>query len=504
MKITEEIFNKISGYELIKNDLIDYNDKVVSMLSLDFIKIYKAISLKQISENNNLITICGIADPYQISTIDKLVAIFGENIKIVIISNERIQKINSIVNNDIKEITIEKEEIKSENESTEINNAPVVRIFESILREGTSRNASDIHIEPFEKRFRIRFRIDGVLITFMEMTIDIYDSLVARCKVLANLNITEKRCPQDGRIKRTINEIEYDFRVSIIPTVYGEKIVIRILDSKSFTFDITNLGFSLEKQKEISEILKKRTGIILITGPTGCGKSTTLYSFLKELSSDELNIITVEDPVEYTFPGVSQVQVNSKIGLTFSSILRSTLRQDPDVIMIGEIRDEETASIAIRLAITGHLVLSTLHTSDSVGAILRLINLEVEPFILGNCLNAVISQRLVRRLCNECKTEHITNEEEMELLNINEPVKIYNKKGCSICHNTGYIGRIGVYEILNVNEDIKEILYKNGDFNKIKTKAYKSNKLGLRDDCKKLVLQGLTTIEELIKLQSKE
>lgn len=488
------------NYEEYDIDFLEYDKDVVRILTTDFIRINKAIVLNKKED----VYICAISNIYDITTIDKLEAILDGKIKLIHTQNEKIQKLNSLVNNEIKEITFKKEKEDKTVYKNEINNAPVVRIFESILREGTARNASDIHIEPFEKHFRIRFRIDGVLNTFIEMAIDIYEALVARIKVLANLNITERRKPQDGRIRNKINDIEYDFRISIIPTVYGEKIVIRILDSKSFAFSIGEIGFTLEKQKEIEKIIGRRSGIILVTGPTGCGKSTTLYTFLEKIKTDGINVVTVEDPVEYTFSGITQIQVNEKIGFTFSEILKSILRQDPDVIMIGEIRDEETASLAIRLAITGHLVLSTLHTNDSIGAITRLINLNVEPFMVSSSLNAVISQRLVRKLCNECKKPHQTTKEEMKILELNEETTIYTKCGCSICHNTGYIGRTGVYEILKINEEIKDILVKNYDYSKIKTKALKTNELGLEIDARRLVLEGVTSLEEYLKVYEKK
>lgn len=491
--------NEKQIYEEYDIDFLEYDKDIVKVLTTDFIRINKAIV---INKKDNMY-ICAISNPDDILTIDKLNAILDSKIKLILAQNEKIQKLNSLVNNEITEITFEKEKENITTTKNEINNAPVVRIFESILREGTARNASDIHIEPFEKHFRIRFRIDGVLNTFIEMAIDIFDSIVARIKVLANLNITERRKPQDGRIKSIINDIEYDFRVSIIPTVYGEKIVIRILDSKSFAFSIGEIGFTLEKQKEIEKSLNRTSGIILVTGPTGCGKSTTLYTFLEKIKKEDINVVTVEDPVEYTFSGITQIQVNEKIGFTFSEILKSILRQDPDVIMIGEIRDEETANLAIRLAITGHLVLSTLHTNDSIGAITRLINLNVEPFMVASSLNAVISQRLVRKLCNECKKPHTTTREEMQILELKEEAKIYKKCGCPICHNTGYMGRTGVYEILKVNEEIKDILLKNYDYAKIKVKAQKTNELGLDVDARRLVLEGLTSIEEYVKVYEK-
>ena len=491
--------NEKQIYEEYDIDFLEYDKDIVKTLTTDFIRINKVIVINK--KDNTYI--CAISNPDDILTIDKLNAILDSKIKLILTQNEKIQKLNSLVNNEITEITFEKEKENITISKNEINNAPVVRIFESILREGTARNASDIHIEPFEKHFRIRFRIDGVLNTFIEMAIDIFDALVARIKVLANLNITERRKGQDGRIKNTINDIEYDFRVSIIPTVYGEKIVIRILDSKSFAFSIGEIGFTLERQKEIEKSLKRASGIILVTGPTGCGKSTTLYTFLEKIKKEDINVVTVEDPVEYTFSGITQIQVNEKIGFTFSEILKSILRQDPDVIMIGEIRDEETANLAIRLAITGHLVLSTLHTNDSIGAITRLINLNVEPFMVASSLNVVISQRLVRKLCNECKKPHTTTKEEMQILELKEETTIYKKCGCPICHNTGYMGRTGVYEVLKVNEEIKDILLKGYDYAKIKVKAQKTNELGLDVDARRLVLEGTTSIEEYIKVYEK-
>lgn len=484
-------------------DTINYEKEIIKKVTSDFIRIYKIIPLQKSDKGY----ICAISDKNDINAIDKVRALLGDEVIVFEAPNEKIQKINSIVNSQIEDINFQKdikETFPNVYTNIDFNNAPIVKMFESILTEGTSRNASDIHIEPLEKEIRIRFRVDGVLINFMKIDKEVRDSLSARIKVLCNLNITENRLPQDGRMKKVINDIEYDFRVSILPSIYGEKIVIRILDSKSFSFAIDKLGLSQERQEKLIKLLNKESGIILVTGPTGCGKSTTLYSFLEELNSEEVNVMTVEDPVEYSLYGITQIQVNEKIGFTFSSILRSILRQDPNVIMIGEIRDEVTASIAMRLAITGHLVLSTLHTNDSIGAIARLTNLGIEPFLIANSLRAVISQRLVRKLCNKCKEPHLSTDKEMKLLSLKEKRTLYQSKGCSVCHNTGYMGRVGIYEILIVNEEIKNLLYKDYDFTKIKSKAIKSIDVDLLSDAKEKVLSGITSIEEYLKICSKE
>lgn len=489
--------------ENINIDTINYEKEIVKKVTSDFIRIYKIIPLQKNSNGY----LCAISDKNDVNAIDKIRALLEDEIIIFEAPNEKIQKINSIVNSKIEDIDFKKdikETFPNVYTNIDFNNAPVVKMFESILTEGTSRNASDIHIESLENEIRIRFRVDGVLINFMKIDKEIKEALSARIKVLCNLNVTENRLPQDGRMKKIINDIEYDFRVSILPSVYGEKIVIRILDSKSFTFSIDKIGLDKERQTKLIELLKKESGIILVTGPTGCGKSTTLYSFLEELNNEEVNVMTVEDPVEYSLYGITQIQVNEKIGFTFSSILRSILRQDPNVIMIGEIRDEVTASIAMRLAITGHLVLSTLHTNDSIGAITRLTNLGIEPFLIANSLRAVISQRLVRKLCDKCKEEHLTTTKEMQLLDLSEKKIIYQKKGCPICHNTGYLGRVGVYEILIINEEIKNLLYKDSDYTKIKAKAIKTIEKNLMTDAREKVLNGITSIDEYFKICSKE
>ncbi|MBQ2711961.1 MAG: type II/IV secretion system protein, partial [Clostridia bacterium] len=359
---------------------------------------------------------------------------------------------------------------------------------------------SDIHIEPFEKIVRVRYRIDGDLQDRAEFLIESYPAICARLKILAGLNIAERRIPQDGRINLNINGTEYDFRVSTLPTVYGEKFVIRILDKTAFRFTRTELGFTPEENSTIDKILAHPYGIVLITGPTGCGKSTTLYSFLKELNRPEVNIVTVEDPVEYTLQGINQTQVNAKANMTFASALRSILRQDPNIIMIGEVRDEETAQIAIRAAITGHLVFSTLHTNDAPGSVSRLMDMGVQSYLVADSLVGVISQRLVKRLCPVCKKKGKTNPREMEILGLDQPINICRPQGCQFCNNTGYKGRIAVHEVMYLSDELREMITKRMSHEEISAQAEKDGMVTLFNACRNYVLKGITSIAELLSI----
>lgn len=382
----------------------------------------------------------------------------------------------------------------------DVINNPAVRLVDSIIKEAIPFRASDIHIEPFEKTVKVRYRIDGDLQLRAEFPIESYPTIGARLKILSGISIAERRIPQDGRISMTINGVDYDFRVSTLPTVYGEKFVIRVLDKSAFNFTRTELGFTPEENVEIDKILTHSYGIVLLTGPTGCGKSTTLYSFLKEINRPSVNIITVEDPVEYTMPGVNQVQVNTKADLTFASALRSILRQDPDVIMVGEIRDEDTAAIAVRAAITGHLVFSTLHTNDAPGAIVRLEDMQVTDYLIADALVGVIAQRLVKRLCPACKKRGKTTDAEMKILGLTEPVSIFRAQGCQFCGNTGYKGRIAVHEIMYVTEKIKSAIVSGKNLDDLRALAEADGMVNLWDSCVKLVLKGITDIPELMTL----
>ncbi|HEX9060015.1 MAG TPA: ATPase, T2SS/T4P/T4SS family [Clostridia bacterium] len=401
---------------------------------------------------------------------------------------------------------IESEMVQQNEEETieisDISNAPIVRMVNIILNKAIAGGASDIHIEPQENSVLIRYRIDGQLVEIMKHEKRIHPSLVARIKIISGLNIAEKRVPQDGRITLKLEKSVYDLRVSVLPTIFGEKIVMRIQDKEGFNVSKKDLGFFEDDMAKFDEILSHPHGIVLVTGPTGSGKSTTLYTALNELSKPNVNILTVEDPVESTVKGINQVQVNVKAGMTFASALRSFLRQDPDIIMVGEIRDGETAEIAIRAAITGHLVLSTLHTNDAASTISRIIDMGIEPFLISSSVVGVIAQRLVRRLCVKCKEEYEPDLNEREVLGINgdDQVKIYRKKGCPACNNTGYKGRIAIYEIMTVNRELRDLISKNVNSGVIKDVALKSGMRTLRDNCMRLVQDGVTTVEEMLRV----
>lgn len=384
----------------------------------------------------------------------------------------------------------------------EVINNPAVRLVDSVIKEAIPYRASDIHIEPFEKVVKVRYRIDGDLQDRADFPIEAYSAICARLKIMSGLNIAERRVPQDGRINMIIGGKEFDFRVSSLPTVFGEKFVIRILDKTTFHFTRQDLGFTESENSVVDKMLKRPHGIILLTGPTGCGKSTTLYSFLKEVNNPLVNIVTVEDPVEYTMHGVNQTQVNAKANMTFAAALRSILRQDPDIIMIGEIRDEETAEIAVRSAITGHIVFSTLHTNDAPGAILRLEDMGVEDYLVADALVGVIAQRLVKKLCPACKKRGRTNKREMEILGIDEPVTISrpNPDGCQFCNNTGYKGRTAIHEVMYMNEAMKAVVLKEKNLEVLRKLAIENGMTPLYESCKNLVLQGVTSLQELMML----
>ncbi len=384
----------------------------------------------------------------------------------------------------------------------EVDNSPIVQLVRSILEQAVRRRASDIHIEALEFEVRVRFRIDGSLVQIMNYDIDLLPAIVARIKIIGGMDISEKRKPQDGRIAITVDRRDYDIRVSILPTINGEKVVMRMTSKEGLTKDKENLGFSPEELEKFDRILKNPHGIILVTGPTGSGKSTTLYTALSELNTMDVNIITVEDPVEANLEGINQVHVNAKAGLTFASALRSILRQDPDIIMIGEIRDGETADIAVKAAITGHLVVSTLHTNGTASTVTRLIDMGLEPYLIGDALVGVIAQRLVRRLCPECKRLVYAAEEEKRLLGVTTPgdLPIYEPVGCDACGGTGYMGRIGVYEIMPVTLELRGKISMGARANELKEQAVAEGMCTLAQSAAKLCVQGITSYKEALKI----
>ena len=384
----------------------------------------------------------------------------------------------------------------------DFDKVPVVEIVNDILVDSSKRNASDIHFDPHEDFMLIRIRIDGSLIDYAEVPNNIKKNLVTRIKIISGMNITESRLPQDGAIKTTLQNIDLDLRVSCLPTINGEKIVIRILDYTMSEAGLESLGFTDKNYEKIVKMISAPNGIILVTGATGSGKSTTVYSILQRLNKEDTNIITVEDPIEMNIEGVNQVQTNSEIGLTFANALRSILRQDPNIIMIGEIRDTETAKIAVRASITGHLVLSTIHTNNSLNTIERLLDMDVERYLLSSALTGIVSQKLARKLCSHCKTKRPTNDYEKDLFKkvLNKDVEeIYTAEGCDECSN-GYKGRIAIHEVLLVNQEIKDAISSNLRKDKLRELVYKSDVDTLLQDGLKKVVNGETTVEEILKI----
>jgi type IV pilus assembly protein PilB len=384
--------------------------------------------------------------------------------------------------------------------------APVVTLVNAILADAAKRRASDIHIEPYEKIFRVRFRVDGVLQEIMSPPLRLKNPLVSRLKVMAGLDIAERRLTQDGRIKLKMGVGgELDIRVSVLPTLFGEKVVMRLLDKSNLQLDMSKLGFDPQTLKDFLEAIHKPYGMILITGPTGSGKSTTLYSALSELNKPDVNISTAEDPVEYNLVGINQVQVREQIGLTFAAALRSFLRQDPDIIMVGEVRDLETAQIAVKAALTGHLVLSTLHTNDAPSTVDRLINMGVETFLLISSINLIAAQRLVRRICEKCKEPVEVSPEILINLGVDSAevgagFSTFNGRGCGNCNGTGYRGRLAIYEVMVMHEGIKELILRNASVVELKREAVKLGMSTLRMSALQKVREGLTTIEETVRV----
>lgn len=473
---------------------------------------------EKIARRNTLIPIkidrgklvVAMADPLNIFAIDDIKIATGMEVEPVISTRENIlSAIEQFYNRQNAEKALEEfrsqYDVDSINELdeevlNEINNAPVVKLINSIIRQAVKSNASDIHIEPFEEKLRVRIRIDGDLQEIMTPSKSTHSAIVTRIKIMGKMDIAEKRIPQDGRVETSIDGRDVDLRISILPTVYGEKIVIRLLDRGNFLLSKDQLGFTKGNLDRFDKIVKNPNGIILVTGPTGSGKTTTLYTVLRELNEINKNIITVEDPVEYRLDGINQVQVNNKAGLTFANGLRSILRQDPDIVMIGEIRDVETAQIAVRASITGHLVISTMHTNSAPATISRLMDMGIDSYLITSSVVGVVAQRLVRKICEECKVDYTPDVNEKRILGIEEDVTLYKGQGCNKCYNTGYKGRIAIHEIMPLTSGIREVIDANSSIDQLKNKALLEGMITLKENCKELVLQGTTTVEELLKV----
>jgi type IV pilus assembly protein PilB len=409
---------------------------------------------------------------------------------------------------DVETVKDADEEIDLGNLSKSADAAPVVKLTNVLLIDSLKRGASDIHIEPYEKEFRVRFRIDGILYNVMALPMKLRDPLTSRIKIMAKLDIAEKRLPQDGRIKIKMKvedrSRDLDFRVSCLPTLWGEKIVLRLLDKTKLMLDMTKLGFEPHSLERFKKAIAKPYGIVLVTGPTGSGKTNTLYSAIASLNKPDTNIMTAEDPVEFNLPGINQVQIKDNIGLNFAAVLRSFLRQDPNIILVGEIRDYETAEIAVKAALTGHLVLSTLHTNDAPSTVSRMVNMGIEPFLVGTAVNLIQAQRLIRRICAQCKVE-LTDVPAKTLIEIGiapEQVgsfKLYKGRGCGVCNGTGYKGRVGLYEVMEIGEGIRDLIMVGATAVEIKRKALEEGMLTLRLSGLEKIKSGVTTIEEVLR-----
>ncbi|MFN4012581.1 MAG: GspE/PulE family protein [Aquificaceae bacterium] len=412
---------------------------------------------------------------------------FSQRLQEVLAQEEPLVEVEGVEESEVRDILYEEE------------TSPAVSFVNQTLIKAVNLGASDIHIEPYEGQSFVRFRLDGILHQYTQIPLSLHDQVVSRIKVLANLNVAEKRVPQDGKIAVKVGKRHLDIRVSVVPTVFGERVVLRLLEKGGKVLRLEDLGLWEEDLLKLKRLAQKPYGIVLSTGPTGSGKSTTLYAIIMEIKSPKKNIITIEDPPEYQIEGVSQIQVNPKVGLTFAAGLRAILRQDPDVIMVGEIRDSETAEIAVQSALTGHLVLSTLHTNDAPSAITRLFDLGIEPFLIASALEGIIAQRLIRKICPHCKEEYSPSGEELRELGLSGGYTFYRGRGCEQCMGTGYRGRTGIFEVLEVDEELKKLIVKTQSAtdirNFVKSRGFKSM---LEDGIRK-VLSGITTPEEVLR-----
>ena len=506
------------GLPLIDLKRFKIDPEIVKMIPINIARHYQIIPVSKMGDSITL----SMADPLNIFAIDHVESLTGFKINPIISSGQDILQaielyypdtVKSVIENIVKEMSTssielikeEKEVLPSGKELDRISReTPVIRVTDMIIEEGVNMRASDILIEPFDKKLRIRFRVDGVLQEQKSPPKSMYSPIVSRVKVMSDLNIAEHRLPQDGRFKIKLSGKEVDFRISILPSSFGEKVAMRILDKSQATLDIEKLGFSEEAVLKLKKISKLPHGMILVCGPTGSGKTTTLYSILKFVDSPEKNIVTVEDPVEYQLEGINQVNARPEIGLTFASALRSILRQDPNVIMIGEIRDYETVDIAIKSALTGHLVLSTLHTTTASGAIVRLVNMGAEPYLINSSLVCVVSQRLVRQVCSYCKEQVAIKQDIIESLKLNvnkiKKPQFFRGKGCSHCLNMGYSGRTGIAEVLLLSQKVREFILNREQEHVIKQQARLEGMKTLREDGVEAALKGLTSLEEILRV----
>lgn len=498
------------GYDIVdlQNRLI--SEEILKLVPLSVLKKYQVLPFEYAHHNPNVIRVA-MANPLDFHAMDDISIVTNLQVEPVVATNRGILLAidkyfgQDDVMTEIVQYAKEKEEQLLEQDTSyeeDINNSPIVKLVKTLIEQAVRQRSSDIHIEPMEHQVRVRYRIDGALYEKASYSMHLLPAIVARIKIIGGMDISEKRKPQDGRITQIVDRQEFDVRVSVLPTVFGEKVVMRLTSKAALTKEKGKLGLSKEELIKFDHILENPHGILLVTGPTGSGKSTTLYTALSELNKEDVNIITVEDPVEANVDGINQVQVNPKADLTFATALRSILRQDPDIIMIGEIRDSETATIAVQASITGHLVVSTLHTNSAASTITRLEDMGIESYLLADSIVGVIAQRLVRRLCPHCKKAREASFEEKILLQVQEeqPLMVYEPTGCSRCDNMGYMGRIGVYEIMEITHELKKVIAQKANADEIKEKALEEGMSTLRMSASRYVLEGITTIEEMKKV----
>lgn len=512
--ITEEMIVRALqmqlGLKVVQLAGVTIPKEVRGLVSVDLLKKYTCIPFELDPYNANILHLA-MADPMDMMAIDDISIVTNLQVEPYIATTRDIRTAidrwygASETLDAARRFTKEREQLRvntGEETGADVSDAPIVQLVRSLLEQAIRQRASDVHIEALESKVRVRYRIDGALYEKMVYDNSLLPAISTRIKIMGGMDISEKRKPQDGRMTIMVDRQEYDIRISSVPTVHGEKIVMRISSKLSLTKNKKELGLAPDELKRFDHMLSAPYGIIFVTGPTGSGKSTTLYTALSELNKEAVNIVTVEDPVEADIEGINQIQVNNKVNLTFASALRSILRQDPDIIMIGEIRDRETAGIAVQASITGHLVVSTLHTNNAAGTLNRMADMGVERYLIADSVVGVIAQRLVRKLCPHCRKKRLATEEEKRLLkqDIYKEMEIYEPTGCDLCNHTGYFGRTGVFEIMEVNEEIRDLIAEGGSSEELENAAKRAGMCTLHDNGIRYVLEGITSIEEMLKV----
>ena len=513
-----DFLSKQYGVPAVDPGKLDVDQEVIDLIPSSIVQKYKIVP---VSLDGQTLTIT-MVDPSNLFAVDDIRFLTRKNIRVTVATEtaikqamDRFYDAGTGVDEVLSEFADEGVDLIESAEDLDISElesaaeqAPVVKLVNLILVDAIRKGASDIHLEPYEKSLRVRYRIDGVLYEIMRPPLKLKNAIVSRLKIMSRLDIAERRLPQDGRIKLKTKGKEMDFRVSVLPTLFGEKVVLRLLDKSSLQLDMTKLGFEERQLKDFQEAIHRPFGMVLVTGPTGSGKTTTLYSALCELNKTTDNISTAEDPVEYNLPGINQVQIHESIGLTFATALRAFLRQDPDIIMVGEIRDFETAEIGIKAALTGHMVLSTLHTNDAPSTVSRLLNMGVEPFLVASAVNLMLAQRLARRVCNDCKQEiKIPKETLLDLGVAEEEVgtfACYKGAGCPTCNQTGYKGRIALYEVMPLYDEIKELVLVGASTAELKREEMRLGSITLRRAGINKLKQGITTVDEVVRCSVKD